>query len=76
MKEFHVDSDARDALIKEIMEKGEVTRPRIMFKNAKGERFEVGLNIIAQKDENGKIVSYQGIVHNITEAIGKRNLRQ
>jgi len=74
MKEFHVDSDARDALVKEIMEKGEVTRPRIMFKNAKGEKFEVGLNIIAQRDDNGKVVSYQGIVHNITEAIRQKEL--
>jgi PAS domain S-box-containing protein len=74
MKEFHVDSNARDALIKEIMEKGEVTRPRIMFKNVKGEKFEVGLNIIAQKDENGKVISYQGIVHNITEAIRQKEL--
>ncbi len=74
MKEFHVDSDARDALVKEIMEKGEVTRPRIMFKNAKGEKFEVGLNVIAQRDDNGKVVSYQGIVHNITEAIRQKEL--
>jgi PAS domain S-box-containing protein len=74
MKEFHVDSTARDALIQEIMEKGEVTRPRIMFKNVKGEKFEVGLNIIAQKDENGKVISYQGIVHNITEAIRQKEL--
>jgi PAS domain S-box-containing protein len=74
MKEFHVDSDARDALVKEIMDKGEVSRPRITFKNAKGEKFEVGLNIIAQRDENGKVVSYQGIVHNITEAIRQKEL--
>jgi len=74
IKEFHVDSNARDALVKEIMEKGEVSRPRIMFKNTKGERFEVGLNIIARKDENGKIISYQGIVHNITEAIRQKEL--
>jgi hypothetical protein len=74
IKEFHVDSNARDALVKEIMEKGEVTRPRIMFKNAKGDKFEVGLNVIAQRDDNGKVVSYQGIVHNITEAIRQKEL--
>lgn len=74
MKEFHVDSGARDALIKEVMEKGEVTRPRLMFQNAKGEKFEVGLNVIAQRDANGKIISYQGIVHNITEAIRQKEL--
>ena len=74
IKEFHVDVNARDALVKEITEKGEVTRPRVLFKNDKGEIFEVGLNVIAQKDENGKIISYQGIVHNITEAIRQKEL--
>jgi PAS domain S-box-containing protein len=74
IQEFHVDPDARNALVKEIMEKGEVIRPRVLFKNAKGEKFEVGLNIIAQKDDNGKIISYQGIVHNITEAIRQKEL--
>jgi PAS domain S-box-containing protein len=74
IKEFHVDADARDALVKEIVEKGEVTRSRIMFKNTKGEKFEVGLNVIAQKDENGKVISYQGIVHNITEAIRQKEI--
>lgn len=74
IKEFHVDVNARDALVKEIMEKGEVTRPRVLLKNDKGEIFEVGLNIIAQRDEYGKVVSYQGIVHNITEAIKQKEM--
>lgn len=72
--EFHVDLKARNALVKEIIEKGDVTRPRMLFKNVKGEKFEVGLNIIAQKDDNGKVISYQGIVHNITEAIRQKEL--
>ncbi len=72
--EFHVDLKARKDLVKEIIEKGDVTRPRMMFKDVNGKKFEVGLNIIAQKDDNGNVISYQGIVHNITEAIRQKEL--
>jgi PAS domain S-box-containing protein len=74
MKEFHVDPGVRDALVREIMERGEVTKSRVMLKNSKGEVFEVDLNVIARRDESGKLVSYQGIVHNITEAIRQKEL--
>jgi PAS domain S-box-containing protein len=74
MRDFHVDLEARDLLVKEILEKGEVTRPRMLFKNVQGEKFEIGLNVIAQRDDNGKVASYQGIVHNITEAIRQKEL--
>lgn len=72
--DFHVDLKARDELVKEVIKKGEVTRPRMLFKNIRGEKFEVGLNVIAQRDNNGKVISYQGIVHNITEAIRQKEL--
>jgi PAS domain S-box-containing protein len=74
MKEFHVDPSVRDALIRDLTEKGEATRSRVMFKNTKGEVIEVDLNVIARRDEIGKVVSYQGIVHNITEAIRQKEL--
>ncbi|MFO8085797.1 MAG: PAS domain S-box protein [Desulfobacterales bacterium] len=74
MRDFHVDLEARDLLVKEILEKGEVTRPRMLFKNVQGEKFEIGLNVIAQRDDNGKVASYQGIVHNITDAIRQKEL--
>jgi PAS domain S-box-containing protein len=74
MKEFHVDPSVRDALVKEIAEKGEVTKSRVMFKSNKGEVMEVDLNVIARRDETGRVVSYQGIVHNITEAIRHKEL--
>jgi uncharacterized protein (TIGR00106 family) len=64
-----------EALVKEILEKGEATKYRILFQNVKGEKFEIGLNaIVTQRDENGKAVSYQGIAHNITEAIRLKEL--
>jgi PAS domain S-box-containing protein len=71
---FYVDPKARDALIEEILEKGEATRDRMLVQNVKGEKFELGLNIIAQRDDSGQVVSYQGIAHNITEAIRQKEL--
>jgi len=72
MKEFHVDLSVRDALIREITEKGEAMRSRVMLRNKRGEVVEVDLNVVARRDEAGKVVSYQGIVHNITEAIRQK----
>jgi PAS domain S-box-containing protein len=74
MKEFHVDLKVREALVQEIIEKGSVTRNRVALKNTRGERIEADLNVIGRRDENGKIVSYQGIVHNITEALRQKEL--
>ncbi len=72
--DFYVDPEVRKLLVREILEKGEATRNRMLFQNVKGEKFEIGLNIIAQKDDTGKFVSYQGIAHNITEAIRQKEL--
>lgn len=74
MKEFHVDLNLREALVQEIIEKGFATRDRIAIKNTGGERIEVDLNVIGRRDENGNIISYQGIVHNITEALRQKEL--
>ena len=32
------------------------------------------MNVIARRDEGGKVISYQGIVHNITEAVRHKEL--
>jgi PAS domain S-box-containing protein len=74
MNEFHVDPSVRDALIKAMAEKGEATRSRVMLRNTRGETIEVDLNVIARRDESGKVISYQGIVHNITEAVRQKEL--
>jgi PAS domain S-box-containing protein len=74
MNEFHVDPGVRDALVKEMTEKGEATRSRVMLRNTRGETIEVDLNVIARRDESGKLISYQGIVHNITEAVRQKEL--
>ena len=72
--DFHVDPKVMKSLVREISENGEATRYRMLFQNVKGEKFEIGLNVIAQRDETGKVVSYQGIAHNITEAIRQKEL--
>ena len=74
MNEFHVNPSVRDALIKEMTEKGEATRSRVMLRNTRGGTIEVDLNVIARRDESGKVISYQGIVHNITEAVRQKEL--
>lgn len=72
--DFLVDPEAGKSLVKEILETGEATKYRILFQNVKGEVFEIGLNAIAQKDDTGKAASFQGIAHNITEAIRQKEL--
>jgi PAS domain S-box-containing protein len=72
--EFYIDPEARNSLVKELLEKGEATRNRILFQDIKGEQFEIGLNVIAQRDDSGKVISCQGIAHNITEAIRQKEL--
>lgn len=74
MKEFHVDPKQRDVLVREIVEKGEVAKSRVLLKDKKGEPVEVDLNIIARRDEGGNVISYQGIVHNITESLRQKEL--
>ena len=74
MNEFHVDPGVRKALINEMAEKGETTRSRVMLRNTRGETIEVDVHVIARKDEMGKVDSYQGIVHNITESIRLKEL--
>ena len=71
---FHVDPEAGKSLIKEILEKGEVTKDRLLFQNVKGDKFEIGLNIIAQRDDTERAVSYQAIAHNITEAVRQKEM--
>ncbi len=72
--DFHVDPQAGKSLVNEILEKGEITKYRMLLQNVKGEKIEIGLNAIAQTDDTGKAVSYQGIAHNITEAIRQKEI--
>lgn len=74
IREFHVDPRVNDALVRELVEKGEASYGRAMLRSNKGEILEVDLNAIARRDGSGKMVSYQGIVTNITEALRQQEL--
>ncbi|PKN28538.1 MAG: hypothetical protein CVU64_12795 [Deltaproteobacteria bacterium HGW-Deltaproteobacteria-21] len=74
MKEFYVDPRQREALIREMMDKGEVTKSRVILKNTSGKEIEVDISVIVRRDESGNVTSYQGIVHNITEAMRQKEL--
>jgi len=74
IKEFYVDLRQREALIREMMEKGEVTKRRVTLKNTSGKEIEVNISVMPRRDEGGNVTSYQGIVHNITEAMRQKEL--
>jgi PAS domain S-box-containing protein len=74
IKEFYVDLRQRETLIREMMEKGEVTKSRVILKNTSGKEIEVDISVIARRDESGNVTSYQGIAHNITEAMRQKEL--
>jgi len=74
MREFHVDPQVSDDLLNELMEKGEATRGRVGLRNERGEVIEVDLSAIARRDDSGKVVSFQGVVTNITEALRQQEL--
>lgn len=74
MTEFYVDPKKRDEIVREIVEKGEISKSRVLLRNSKGGPIEVDLYLIARRDEAGNVVSYQGIVHNITESMRQKEL--
>jgi PAS domain S-box-containing protein len=74
ISDFTVDPEAGRTLVRELREKGETTKYRMLIQNLNGEKIEIGLNAIALRDNTGKPVSYQGIAHNLTEAIRQKEL--
>jgi PAS domain S-box-containing protein len=74
ISDFYVDPRAREDLLNELIEKGEASTNKIILWKCRGEIIEVDLNAIAKRDGDGKVISYQGIVTNITEALRQREL--
>lgn len=69
VKEFYVDLSERAGLLAEIREKGYAEDRQIRLKNKAGEVFEVAITARAKTDEDGEILYYDGIGHNITKAL-------
>jgi len=66
-KEFYYDLSDRTRLIAILKEQGEVSGYEVSLKRNDGSRFWVLMNILAVRDENGRIVSLDGSIMDITE---------
>lgn len=69
LKEFYEDLSERAALLAQINEKGFVADRHVRFRLRDGRAIEVAITARAKTDESGYLVSYEGIVHNITQAM-------
>lgn len=58
----------RSALLA-LISKGTPGQQVAKWKTSEGEIIDVAINAVAETDMTGQIVSYQGIVHNVTNAL-------
>jgi PAS domain S-box-containing protein len=68
IQEFYVDPKKRSALLA-LISKGTPGQQVAKWKTSEGEIIDVAINAVAETDMTGQIVSYQGIVHNVTNAL-------
>jgi PAS domain S-box-containing protein len=69
LKDFYTDLSERAGLLAEINEEGRIEHKQIKFRNKAGEIIEVALTARAKTDEAGYLLYYEGIAHNITQAM-------
>ena len=69
LKEFYEDLSERAALLAQINEQGFVVDRHVRFRLRDGRSIEVAITARAKTDESGYLLSYEGIVHNITQAM-------
>ena len=65
----YVDPSERKELVAELREKGYVAGKRVRFKNREGEVVEVAITARAKINDAGDLVHYEGLAHNITQAM-------
>jgi PAS domain S-box-containing protein len=73
IKSCYKDENARRALVQEILEKG-VSKIRTKWITYEGEEIDVIVNAVAEYGIDDTIISYQGIVHNITKELAMSKL--
>ena len=69
LKEFYEDLSERAHLLAQINEQGFVADRHARFRLRDGRPVEVAITARAKTDEAGYLLSYEGIVHNITQAM-------
>ena len=65
--EFYVNRDDRTTLIKKVSEKAFVKDFEVPLKRTDGSIFHSSITVVTNKDINGKIIGFQGIIRDITE---------
>jgi len=68
IQEFYVDPRKRTALLA-LINKGEQGQQVTKWNTCRGEIIDVAINAVAETDMTGQVISYQGIVHNVTNAL-------
>jgi two-component system, cell cycle sensor histidine kinase and response regulator CckA len=71
--DFYAHPEEREALVKEVIEKGYVEDHEIKVKKKDGTSFDALVTVIIKRDENGNAIGLHGSVSDITE---KRRLEQ
>ena len=69
IKDAWVDISERDGLLSELREQGFVDDKRARFKDKNGKIIEVAITARAKIGEAGDLIHYEGLIHNITEAM-------
>jgi PAS domain S-box-containing protein len=69
LKEFYEDLSERAGLLAQINEQGFVADRHVRFRLRDGRSIEVAITARAKNDESGYLQSYEGIVHNLTQAM-------
>ena len=65
--DFYQDLDGRNRFIEKILKDGFVKNEELRLKRKDGTPFVASLSTVGVKDEKGKIISYDGILEDITE---------
>jgi PAS domain S-box-containing protein len=69
LKDFYEDLSERAGLLAQINEQGFVADRHMRFRLRDGRSIEVAITARAKNDESGYLQSYEGIVHNLTQAM-------
>lgn len=69
LKDYYENLTDRADFLGQLNEKGFVTNKHVRFRRKDGRTIEVAITARAKTDESGYLISYEGIAHNITQAL-------
>ncbi|MFZ5571563.1 MAG: PAS domain S-box protein [Thermodesulfobacteriota bacterium] len=72
--DFYVDPKQRDRLLKNCETTAGCAQQVAKWRLGDGKQIDVVINVVAEKDMTGRIVSFHGIVHNVTQTLEMQKL--